>query len=429
MSNSSQKLLLQLLCFFLGSILSFLISALLLSGNNDWALFVQHDLIPDNIKLSFVLSFLFILGAAQAICFRILLLPQYDQFARIILVVIGLFLALGLSLAFLRIPLLSRTIFVAQFSLIVLLVTVVFRLQHKIIPQTIGLIPGDRIPEIDNDPLVRWLIVKDDLSNLSEIDGIAASLKEYEFVGKSDLLVKLANTSLPLLDKEALIERLTGKLDLNSLSHTQLDKMKPSNSLILAKRITDICIVICLGPVLFFLTLIIAVLIKVDSKGPILFLQERVGFHGHSFKLLKFRSMVVGAEDQGHRFAAKNDDRVTRVGRFLRRTRLDELPQLWNVLMGDMNIVGPRPEQRTFYDEFIHTIPFFGFRQIVRPGITGWAQISYGYASSEDETRKKFGFDLFYIKNMSMWLDAVILIKTFNTIIFGSRLDNGFSKD
>jgi len=137
--------------------------------------------------------------------------------------------------------------------------------------------------------------------------------------------------------------------------------------------------------------------------------------------MLKFRSMITGADtDTESRFAEKNDRRITKVGRFLRRVRLDELPQLWNVLRGEMSLIGPRPEQEGFTRRFDQLIPFYSFRHNIPPGITGWAQVMHGYADSEAQTRTKLEFDLYYIKHMSAWLDLVILFKTVRTIFFGS---------
>ena len=135
--------------------------------------------------------------------------------------------------------------------------------------------------------------------------------------------------------------------------------------------------------------------------------------------MLKFRSMVIGS-DKENRFAEKNDKRVTRVGKVLRRLRLDELPQLWNVYRGEMSLIGPRPEQEEFTQRFEQIIPFYRFRHSVLPGITGWAQVMYGYAASDEQTRGKLAFDFYYIKHMSAWLDLLVLLKTIKTIIVGS---------
>ena len=157
-----------------------------------------------------------------------------------------------------------------------------------------------------------------------------------------------------------------------------------------------------------------------ETGRPILYRQKRVGESGRIFEILKFRSMRVEAEQDGvARWAKKNDDRVTRVGRFLRITRIDELPQLINVLRGDMSFVGPRPERPPFVSELSRKVPFYASRHSVKPGITGWAQIRYPYGASVDDAVQKLQFDLYYVKNHSLFLDLVILLQTTQVVLFG----------
>ena len=163
----------------------------------------------------------------------------------------------------------------------------------------------------------------------------------------------------------------------------------------------------------------IAVAIKTISPGPILYRQRRAGLHGNVFTLYKFRTMFTGSEANGPVFAEENDPRVTTVGRFLRRFRLDELPQLYNVFINDMSIIGPRPERPYFTKELIRKIPFYAERLEAKPGITGWAQVTYGYTSSIMEHREKLLYDIFYLENMCLALDALILIKTLGVVIRG----------
>ena len=169
--------------------------------------------------------------------------------------------------------------------------------------------------------------------------------------------------------------------------------------------------------------LVTAILIKIDSPGPILFSQERVGKDGQTFNILKFRSMRTDAEKDGAKWAKENDDRVTKVGKIIRKLRIDEIPQMWNVLRGDMNFVGPRPERPVFVEELSRKIRYYNQRHTVRPGITGWAQINYPYGASEEDAKKKLEYDLYYIKHMTVLLDVYIMLKTVKTIIFkmGSR--------
>jgi len=189
------------------------------------------------------------------------------------------------------------------------------------------------------------------------------------------------------------------------------------------KRIVELLIATIFFVPAAVIGLIIAISIKVDSKGPVFFIQERVGQNGRPFKLIKFRTMHNNSELDGPQFAKENDSRVTRVGKFLRKTRLDELPQLINVIRGDMSFVGPRPEQIPFARQFEEKIPYYNLRYSLKPGLTGWAQINRGYTSGLDDTKEKLEYDLFYLRYESPWLDLLILFKTLKIVLtgFGAR--------
>ena len=164
---------------------------------------------------------------------------------------------------------------------------------------------------------------------------------------------------------------------------------------------------------------IVAIIIKLDSKGPVFYTQERVGMGGRSFKMMKFRTMTTDAEAGGVKWAQKNDPRVTRIGKYLRRFRVDELPQILNVVKGEMGIVGPRPERPEFVAKLRRQIPYYELRTLVPPGITGWAQIRYPYAASLEEAREKLQYDLWYVKHLSVLLDVSILFHTAKVVVFG----------
>jgi exopolysaccharide biosynthesis polyprenyl glycosylphosphotransferase len=163
-----------------------------------------------------------------------------------------------------------------------------------------------------------------------------------------------------------------------------------------------------------------ALAIRLDSPGPLLYSQERVGENGRLFNIYKFRSMRTDAELAGKPvWARDNDDRITRVGRFIRKTRLDELPQLWNVMRGDMSFVGPRPERQFFVDQLAKEIPFYLQRHSVKPGLTGWAQVKYQYGSTVEDAMEKLRYDLYYIKHLSIVFDLTIVLDTVKVILFG----------
>ncbi len=195
-----------------------------------------------------------------------------------------------------------------------------------------------------------------------------------------------------------------------------LDARSPYVSL---KRFIDVALVLLTSPITLTLSALIAVVIPLESKGPIIFAQERVARYGKTFTLYKFRTMVHDADANGAQFALPDDERLTSVGRLLRRFRVDELPQLWNVLRGDLSLVGPRPEQIPFVERFDQTIPFYTHRHLLRPGVTGWAQVNFGYADNEIDTVEKLSYDLFYVKHVSPWLDISILGRSIWTVLSG----------
>lgn len=185
-----------------------------------------------------------------------------------------------------------------------------------------------------------------------------------------------------------------------------------------AKRAFDIAFACAMSVVALPVMLLAALAVRVESPGPVIYRQRRVGLHEKEFTVYKIRSMRVDAEKDGAVWATKNDPRVTRVGTFIRKTRIDELPQLWNVLIGDMSVVGPRPERMEFVRELSEQIPFFYVRHTVKPGITGWAQVCYPYGSSVEDSRFKLEYDLYYIKHMSAILEAKVVLKTIGVVLF-----------
>ena len=189
------------------------------------------------------------------------------------------------------------------------------------------------------------------------------------------------------------------------------------------KHAVDVVLAVITAPIWLGLGAVVWLAVKVDSPGPALYHQRRIGRSGRVFTLHKFRTMVVDAEEDGPRFAETNDPRITRVGKFFRLSRLDEIPQLWNVIRGDLSVVGPRPERPVFVEEYERTIPFYGSRHLIRPGVTGWAQVNYGYADDEAEAVEKLTYDLYYVKNSSIWLDLHILGLSLWTVLtgFGAR--------
>jgi len=218
-------------------------------------------------------------------------------------------------------------------------------------------------------------------------------------------------------------ERLTGKLAIETLTPSSLifsgDFKKAAFDLAAGRLISLLVSVvgmIVLSPVLC----LVAMLIKLDSRGPVFFVQERVGMAAKRFNLIKFRTMDLVDAPQSE-WVCDNTERITRVGKWLRKFRLDELPQFFNVIQGDMNLIGPRPHPVSNFELFIENIPYYSLRAVVRPGITGWAQVRYGYANNLDEETEKMRYDLYYIKHLSIRFDLRILFDTVKTVLFGSH--------
>jgi exopolysaccharide biosynthesis polyprenyl glycosylphosphotransferase len=221
-------------------------------------------------------------------------------------------------------------------------------------------------------------------------------------------------------DASSLLERLSGKLPLDGLNPSSLiftDGFNVKASQQIVRRLVSITVsfiglLICLPFIPF-----IILAVRLSSPGPIFFCQTRVGLRGRLFTVFKFRTMRQDAEAKGAVWATKNDPRVTSLGRFMRKTRLDEIPQLWNVLCGEMGFVGPRPERPEFVQWLTTAIPFYDLRHLIRPGITGWAQVRYRYGASLEETKQKLEYDLYYVKHLSLGLDLLIMFETIKTII------------
>ncbi len=233
-------------------------------------------------------------------------------------------------------------------------------------------------------------------------------------------LLDLRLRGVVIEDANFLTERLLGKLALDGLNPSTLIfthgfNVKATQQIL--RRLVSISVsfmglVICL-PVLP----ILMIAVRLSSPGPIFFRQVRVGLRGKLFEVIKFRTMRQDAEKNGAQWAKKNDSRVTPIGRFMRKTRLDEIPQLWNVLKGDMGFVGPRPERPEFVEWLNSEIPFYELRHIIRPGLTGWAQVRYGYGATLEETKHKLEYDLYYVKHMSVGLDLLVIFETVKTIL------------
>ncbi|MFQ5432925.1 MAG: TIGR03013 family XrtA/PEP-CTERM system glycosyltransferase [Nitrospinota bacterium] len=259
------------------------------------------------------------------------------------------------------------------------------------------------------------------------IDKVIIALPDRRAKLPMSALLACKMKGINIVEGETFQERLTGRIPLDQLKPSWLvfsDGFKSLRSRKIIKRIFDVAVSV-IGLILSFPIMVVtALIIKLESKGPILFSQVRVGEQGREFKMFKFRSMSSDAEKQtGPVWAISNDDRVTRVGRVIRKLRIDELPQLMNVIKGDMSFVGPRPERPFFVEQLKEVIPYYEIRSVIKPGITGWAQVKYPYGASVEDALEKLQFDMYYIKNLNIFLDVMIILWTVKVVLgrIGSR--------
>ena len=259
------------------------------------------------------------------------------------------------------------------------------------------------------------------VENLGVSEVVLALQERRNALPLKDLL-RIKTKGVHVNDFSSFMERETGRVDLDTVNPSWLifsDGFSIGRMLSSAvKRVFDITASLILLLITFPIIALFAIIVKLDSKGPAFFRQERVGLYGETFHLVKLRSMRTDAEKDGAKWASENDPRVTRIGRFIRKVRIDELPQTWCVLMGQMSFVGPRPEVPKFVDDLQEEIPFYGERHMVKPGITGWAQINFPYGASIEDSRKKLEYDLYYAKNYTPFLDLVILLQTVRVILW-----------
>jgi sugar transferase (PEP-CTERM system associated) len=235
-------------------------------------------------------------------------------------------------------------------------------------------------------------------------------------------LLRVKTAGVHVNEFSSFMERETGRVDLDTLNPSWLifsDGFSSGRAISsFAKRVFDIVASGLLLLITFPVIALFAIIVKLESKGPAFFRQKRVGLYGQTFELIKLRSMCTDAEKDGARWAEKNDPRITRVGAFIRKVRIDELPQVWTVLKGQMSFVGPRPEVPTFVEDLEDKLPYYAERHMVKPGITGWAQINYPYGASIEDSRHKLEYDLYYAKNYTPFLDLLIMLQTLRVVLW-----------
>ncbi len=288
----------------------------------------------------------------------------------------------------------------------------------------IAIVPGGNHRGIDRLPGVHWTRLDRPALADGAFDAIAADTNANLPAEWERFLMAVALKGVPVYPVKQVVESLTGRIEVEHLSENTFGSILPSLPYRKAKTLADTVAALVLLPVLMPVLALVALAIRLESPGPALFRQRRIGLGGHPFTIYKFRTMRQrGHGETGPHFTSEEDDRVTRLGRFLRKYRIDELPQIINILKGEMSWIGPRPEAIELAEWYEREIPFYGYRHLVRPGITGWAQVNQGNVAEVDAATSKLHYDFYYIKNFSLWLDVLIVARTVYTILtgFGSR--------
>lgn len=316
----------------------------------------------------------------------------------------------------------SRSILLSGFALTIVWFYIVYLITQRKVTLLLGTVAGGRVEMFQGLDGVECV----PLGLADWPDGLDAVAADFRFDHGDEWEKRLSDYVLggfPVYHSKVLWESLTGRADLEYLSENNLGALGPLAPFQTAKRAIDRLLALPAILVLSPLLLVAALAIRLDSPGGALFRQRRIGFRGREFEVLKFRTMRVEpaapAEGRDRFITRAGDSRITRVGRFLRRSRIDELPQIINILRGEMSWIGPRPEASALSEWYEGAIPFYRYRHVVVPGITGWAQVSQGHVAELADVREKLQYDFYYIRNFSVWLDLLIIAKTVRTVLTG----------
>ena len=292
----------------------------------------------------------------------------------------------------------------------------------------LAVVPLGKARKVNRIPSIDWLWLRDDTAALPECDGIVVDLRADLSDRWERFIAERAIAGVPVYHVKQIEESVTGRVDIEHLSENSFGSLIPGLAYIKIKQWIDVATALVVGIALLPALVLIALAVKLDSPGPAFFWQRRVGYRGPAFPVFKFRTMRHGAPASGgdarnSAITQDGDDRITRLGRFLRHSRIDELPQILNILRGEMSWIGPRPEACALSEWYEQEIPFYRYRHIVRPGITGWAQVNQGHVAAVEDVHDKLQYDFYYIKYFSPWLDMLIVLRTIRTMltVFGSK--------
>ncbi|WP_376705429.1 sugar transferase [Mesorhizobium sp. ISC25] len=290
----------------------------------------------------------------------------------------------------------------------------------------LAIIPGGDVHRLESIPGVNWHRIRTPDMVVEYATGVVADLRADLSDEWERYIADRALSGTPVYHVKQISESLTGRVEIEHLSENTLGSLNPNQAYLKIKQAIDwasaLFVLVVFSPLLLF----VAIAVKIDSPGPALFRQKRMGYRGHPYEVYKFRTMKLSdtAVDEKEAAITKaGDTRITRLGQFLRKSRIDELPQAFNILRGEMSWIGPRPEALVLSKWYEAELPFYRYRHIVRPGITGWAQVNQGHVAAVDDVLEKLHYDFYYIKNFSPWLDMLIVFRTMRTMLtgFGAR--------
>ncbi|MEO1745175.1 MAG: sugar transferase [Pseudomonadota bacterium] len=332
------------------------------------------------------------------------------------------FTALAAFVLFFRIDYSRTLFFAAPAATLICLITLSLAINSGA-GVRVGVVSGGRIDDLPHDTAIEWAWLRSP-DDGADCDAFVADLRHDHAPEWDRKFVEWTLYGVPLYHVKQVKEHLTGRTTIDHLSENEIGSILPNLSYMSGKRILDLGAVLVMAIPLGLVCLAIAIAIRVTDGAPVIFRQERIGFRGRPFTMLKFRTMtdrVIDTSNDALKDDAKTkegDPRITRLGNFLRKYRLDELPQIVNIARGEMSWIGPRPEARALGEHYEKSISFYHYRYAVRPGITGWAQVTQGHVTDDDSVRKKLEYDFYYVKNVSFWLDMTTAIKTLR-VIFG----------
>ncbi|MGN5208980.1 sugar transferase [Aeromonas veronii] len=402
--------------FFFTSLVSTLLPSFLFWGVDFWSFL-------DNVKINTLLGIFITCITAGFFLSRVLCYPGVNALSYMIPTVTAVYgILFGVLLLF-RLEY-SRPVIISSYILALVSCWIIYDLGVRSGKVKYSIIPVGNYQKLCALTAAEWHILHKPDFSLFCGNAVVADFHSSDLTSEwKKLLTDFVLLGIPIYHSKTIYASLTGRVSVEQLYENDFGSAISSLFYFHLKRLADFLIVLISFPFFMPVIIITAILIKLESPGPVFFKQKRVGFGNKDFVMYKFRSMHDSSSLDNACFAQKADKRITRVGHFIRKYRIDELPQFFNVLKGDMSLIGPRPEQRFFVEKFESELPFYMYRHMVRPGISGWAQVMHGYSADTDSTRIKLEYDFYYIRNFSLWLDLLIVIKTIKTMLtgFGAR--------